>query len=412
MTTPELIVAERAARAAGDVLRRYFREGVAMRSKDVSNLVSDADLEAERAIVEVIRRSYPDHVFLGEEIHKGDVSAEHLWVIDPLDGTNNFAHKVPHFAVSIAYYRKGVAECGVITNPVRDEWYVAARGQGAFHDGRAARVAEEAKLDECLVGVGFYYDRGEMMRRTLDAICDLKRLQTHGIRRFGTAALDLAMVGTGLLGAYFEYTLSPGTSRPAACSWKRRGESSPTRAAGSLPLARTGVLASNGKVHRGDAGGNRAASSGEAVEQRLSDSPVFIFVGWVERSEGPPSGDVDRRGGPSLTLDPPYQTRNDLAGVLTPCPSDPSSVSSNRSRRSKGPASTSAGPSGSATRRISTRSCCWMTSATTSPKTTSPASPGTRIGGSRRSRMSSRERSTTPTASATAGRSAPATCSG
>jgi myo-inositol-1(or 4)-monophosphatase len=129
ITTPDLTVAGQAARAGGEVLARHLREGVEMRSKDVANLVSDADVEAERAIVAVIGRAFPGHEVLGEEAHAGDVGAEHLWIVDPLDGTNNFAHKIPHYAVSVAYYRTGRAECGVVLNPARDEWHVAARGQ-------------------------------------------------------------------------------------------------------------------------------------------------------------------------------------------------------------------------------------------------------------------------------------------
>src|SRR5512135_2419190 len=169
MDTPELALAEEAARAGGAVILRYFRDGIAMRSKDIANLVSDADIEAERAIVAVIRETFPDHEVLGEEVHRGDAGAEHLWIVDPLDGTNNFAHKIPHFAVSIAYYRAGRAECGVMYNPVRDEWHLAARGQGAYQDGRRVQVAEHTRLDEALVGVGFYYDRGAMMEATLAA---------------------------------------------------------------------------------------------------------------------------------------------------------------------------------------------------------------------------------------------------
>ncbi len=130
MTTPELTKAIEAAKAGGSVVERYYREGIIMRSKEAANLVSDADVEAEQAIVDVLRKAYPDHEILGEEAHTGDASAEHVWVVDPLDGTNNFAHKIPHFAVSIAYYRGGQAQCGVIFNPVRDDWHLAAEGAG------------------------------------------------------------------------------------------------------------------------------------------------------------------------------------------------------------------------------------------------------------------------------------------
>ena len=208
--TPELIVAREAAEAAGAIIARYHRDGIVIRSKDVANLVSDADLEAERAIVEVLTRSFPGHEILAEEAHAGDAGAEHLWIVDPLDGTNNFAHKIPQFAVSVAYYRSGVAQCGVIYNPIRDDWHVAVRGQGAFFNGERTRVGEETRLGEVMVGVGFYYDRGKMMESTLAAIGDLKRdHQIHGIRRFGAATLDLCMDALGQLGAYFEYTLSP-----------------------------------------------------------------------------------------------------------------------------------------------------------------------------------------------------------
>lgn len=249
MTTPEQTIAEKAARAGGEVAARYFRDGVTMRSKDVSNLVSDADVEAEHAIAAVIREAFPDHAILGEEAYQGDAAAEDLWVVDPIDGTNNFAHKIPHFAVSVAYYRGGQAQCGVILNPVRDEWHVAARGQGAFHDGRKVEVESANRLDEVLVGVGFYYDRGAMMEATLAAVRDLKRKMIHGIRRYGTASLDLCMVGMGQLGAYFEYELSPWDFAAGRLFVEEAGGLVTDARGGPLPMAKTSLLASNGALH-------------------------------------------------------------------------------------------------------------------------------------------------------------------
>jgi len=249
MTTPELSIAEQAAHAASSILTRYYREGVEMRSKDVSNLVSDADIEAERAIVEVIRRAFPSHEVLGEEVHQGDVEAEHLWVVDPLDGTNNFAHKIPHFAISIAYYHKGEAQCGIIVNPVREEWHIAVKGQGAFQNGRRVRVSEHAHLNEVLVGVGFYYDRGAMMEATLAALGDLKRRQIHGSRRFGTASLDLCMVGMGMYGAYFEYELSPWDFAAGRLFVEEAGGKVTTCTGNPLSLKKSSLLASNGALH-------------------------------------------------------------------------------------------------------------------------------------------------------------------
>jgi myo-inositol-1(or 4)-monophosphatase len=249
MTRPEQTIAEQAARAGGAVAAHYFREGVAMRSKDVSNLVSDADVEAEHAIAAVIKAAFPGHAILGEEAYQGDATAEHLWVVDPIDGTNNFAHKIPHFAVSVAYYRAGQAQCGVIFNPVRDEWNVAARGQGAFHDGRKVEVEPASRLDDVLVGVGFYYDRGAMMEATLAAVGDLKRLMIHGIRRFGTASLDLCMVAMGQYGAYFEYELSPWDFAAGRLFVEEAGGKVTDARGGPLPLGKSSILATNGTLH-------------------------------------------------------------------------------------------------------------------------------------------------------------------
>ncbi|MBX6312683.1 MAG: inositol monophosphatase [Isosphaeraceae bacterium] len=249
MDTPELNVAEEAARAGGAVVARYFREGIAMRSKDIANLVSDADIEAEHAIVAAIQRRFPDHEILGEEVHRGNTGAEHLWIVDPLDGTNNFAHKVPHIAVSVAYYRAGVPECGVIFNPVREEWHTAVRGRGAFFNGQRVQVAEHTRLDEVLVGVGFYYERGAVMEATLAAIGALKRRHIHGIRRFGTASLDLCMVGLGQFGAYFEYTLSPWDFAAGRLFVEEAGGRVTTCQGEPLPLVRSSILASNGLLH-------------------------------------------------------------------------------------------------------------------------------------------------------------------
>jgi myo-inositol-1(or 4)-monophosphatase len=254
----QLQTAKAAARAGGDIVARYFREGIAIRTKQNDadephaksyNLITDADLEAEYAIVKVIRQAFPDHAVLGEESHDADPDAAHLWVVDPIDGTNNFAHRLPHFAVSIAYYQQGKAVCGVVFNPIRDDWYEAVRGQGAFHNGREVNVGEQSRLDEVLVGVGFYYDRGRMMEATLDAIRDLFRQNIHGIRRFGTASLDLAHVGIGAYGGYFEYELSAWDFAAGRLFVEEAGGRVTTCQGAELPLGRTSVLASNGLLH-------------------------------------------------------------------------------------------------------------------------------------------------------------------
>lgn len=245
----ELKTAVAAAKAGGDIVAHYFQKGVEIRGKESYNLVSDADVESEHAIVDVIRSHFPDHSILGEESYKDDVSAADLWVVDPLDGTNNFAHHVPHFAISIAYVREGKTQCGVIYNPIRNDWYTAELGAGAFHNDRPVRTGTETALNEVLVGVGFYYDRGAMMEATLAAIADLFREHIHGIRRFGTASLDLCQVGVGMYGSYFEYELSPWDFAAGALFVAEAGGKVSTCEGDPLPLARTSLLASNGPLH-------------------------------------------------------------------------------------------------------------------------------------------------------------------
>lgn len=244
--------AREAARAAGAVLRRYFAQDLVAQHKvgeGTYNLVSAADIEVERVIADVVRQAFPGHAILGEELHAADVQATDLWIVDPLDGTNNFLHGIPHFAVSIAYYHQGEPRCGVIYNPLREDWYETQRGSGAWHNGRKVRVAPHEHLNQTIVGTGFYYDRGAMMEATLAAIRDLFRENIHGIRRFGAASLDLAHVGCGQYGAFFEYRLAPWDFAAGRLFVEEAGGRVTTGDGSPLPLATTSVLASNTLLH-------------------------------------------------------------------------------------------------------------------------------------------------------------------
>jgi myo-inositol-1(or 4)-monophosphatase len=249
ISSPELTVALDAARAGGAVVSRYYREGVAMRHKETWNLVSDADVESEQAIIGVITEAFPDHAVLAEESRQDEADAESLWIVDPIDGTNNFAHAIPHFAISIACYRNGAPLCGVIYNPIREGWFVTIRGEGAWRNGERVSVSPTGRLDESLVALGFYYDRGTMMEATLATMRDLFGQKVHGIRRFGTASLDLALVACGQVGAYFEYQLSPWDFAAGRLFVEEAGGTCTTCHGEPLPLARTGLLASNGHLH-------------------------------------------------------------------------------------------------------------------------------------------------------------------
>ncbi len=244
-----------AARLGGEILMRHFHDGVVMRDKSATgglpyDLVSDADHESEIAIGNYLTSLYPRHDLLGEEaLASGRIDADDLWIIDPLDGTNNFAHRLPHFAVSIGYYRRGAAMLGVVLNPVRDDLYTVTRGGQARHNGQSVRVSAETTLAKSMIGCGFYYDRGAMMRSTLRAIEDLFGENIHGIRRFGSASLDLCQVGCGQFGGFFEYQLSPWDFAAGRLFVEQAGGRVTDALGQPLCLEKTSVVASNELLH-------------------------------------------------------------------------------------------------------------------------------------------------------------------
>ena len=243
-TVNTIDVAKEAALAAGEVLSDCFQSGLSMRTNGASvELVSDADVNAERAIAEVIRSHFPGHGILGEEENSDNANEEHLWIVDPLDGTTNFAHGIPHFAVSVAYYANGIPQCGVVFNPLRQDWYVAERGQGSTHNNVSLQVGTQTALSEVLIGTGFYYDRGAMMEATLAAIDRLFKQQIRGIRRFGTASLDLAMVASGQFGAFFEYQLSPWDFAAGRLLVEEAGGKVTTCSGSDISMQKTSLLA-------------------------------------------------------------------------------------------------------------------------------------------------------------------------
>lgn len=213
------------------------------------NLVTNADTEAERVLIESLRQVRPHDAILGEESNAADMAAEHLWIVDPIDGTNNFVHGIPHFAVSIGYYHRGVAQCGLVHNPITDDWYTAARGCGAFHNNRRASVAPHARLAEAMVAVGFYYDRGALMEATLMAIRDLFRQNIRGIRRFGAASLDLCFVGCGLFSAFFEFELSYWDYAAGRLFVEEAGGRVTSCQGQPVPAGKSSILATNGPLH-------------------------------------------------------------------------------------------------------------------------------------------------------------------
>lgn len=205
---PTLNIAVRAARSAGNVIIRNLGklDTLAIHTKDRNDFVTEVDRQAEQEIIFILRKAFPGHGILAEEsgVQEGD---EYQWIIDPLDGTTNFLHGFPQFAVSIALRHKGRMEQAVIYDPLRQELFTASRGAGATLNDRRIRVTKRNTLEGSLLGTGFPFKS----QQHLDTYLDMFRAlfpQVAGIRRAGSAALDLAYVASGRLDGFWEIGLS------------------------------------------------------------------------------------------------------------------------------------------------------------------------------------------------------------
>ncbi|MBS0376433.1 MAG: inositol monophosphatase [Proteobacteria bacterium] len=210
---PLVNIGIRAARRAGNVIFRGLNrlEALEVSAKGRNDFVTDVDRNAEQEIIDTIRRVYPDHGFLAEEsgATAGRGGDEFTWIIDPLDGTTNFLHGFPQFCVSIAVQHRGRIEHAVIYDPMRQELFTASRGQGAQLDDKRIRVSKSKGLEGALIGTGFPYRANTKWLDPYLAMFKAVALATAGLRRPGSAALDLAWVAAGRTDAFFELGLSP-----------------------------------------------------------------------------------------------------------------------------------------------------------------------------------------------------------
>lgn len=205
---PLLTIAVRAARSAGDFLQRcsLHLDEINVEQKKPDDYVTAIDREAEQRIIEIIREAYPDHGILAEE-SGGQGDSEFVWVIDPLDGTTNYLHGYPHYAVSIALMRKEKLECGVIYDPNRNELYTARSGEGAHLNNKRMRVSHRKGLPGAILATGFPIRQKKLIEPYLETFKPLFD-QTSGVRRGGSAALDLAFVAAGRVDGYWEFGLN------------------------------------------------------------------------------------------------------------------------------------------------------------------------------------------------------------
>ena len=248
-----LETAVRAARAGGEALLRRFTKQFRVEYKGELDLVTDADHEAEAEILKIIQKAFPDHGFLaeesGEQVARGGQEVSHKWVIDPLDGTTNFAHSFPAFCVSIALEADGDIIVGVVFDPVRDELFVAQQGRGASLNGKAAKVSGTLKLDQALLVTGFAYNVRQADQNNLDHFANFT-LRAQGIRRTGTAALDLSYLAVGRFDGFWELNLSPWDTAAGILIAEEAGAKVTGFSGQSFNIYLKQILASNGHIHR------------------------------------------------------------------------------------------------------------------------------------------------------------------
>jgi len=206
---PMLNIAVRAARAAGNIIIRQFdrAQDLPASEKSKNDYVTEVDRQAEAVIIDTLLKAFPKHAILAEESGTRG-NSEYVWIIDPLDGTTNFMHGFPHFAVSIALQHKGKLQQAVIYDPLRQELFTTSRGDGAYLNDRRIRVSKRKNLDGALLGTGFPFGESANIDRFLDT-CRTLMPVTAGIRRAGAATLDLAYVACGRLDGFWEFGLKP-----------------------------------------------------------------------------------------------------------------------------------------------------------------------------------------------------------
>jgi len=242
----------KAARRAGRSLKRDLGEveQLQVSLKGPRNFVTAADHRAEAILREELTKARPDYGFLGEEggAHPG-TDKTHRWIVDPLDGTTNFLHGIPHFAIAIALERSGAIVAGLIYNPANDEMFVAERGKGAFLNDRRIRVAARQRLADAVVGCGLpHYGRGDLALARSEIAAAQRAFA--GLRRYGAATLDLAWVAAGRLDAFWERDLSPWDLAAGSLVVREAGGFLSDLDGGDAILSKGNVVAGNETMHR------------------------------------------------------------------------------------------------------------------------------------------------------------------
>jgi myo-inositol-1(or 4)-monophosphatase len=242
-----LAVATEAVLRAGRIQKERYGSGVAVEYKGEIDLVTEVDRDCELAILEAIRTRYPDHDIVTEETDLARTGSRHVWFVDPLDGTVNFAHSYPFFCASVALAEDGEVVAGAVFDPVRDELFSAEKGAGAHLNGRRLRVTAASRLIESLVITGFPYDLHERLEERLRPFNRVMGL-ARAVRRDGSAALDLCYVAAGRADGFWEAILKPWDMHAGRLIVEEAGGRA-TRLDGTpLGLGPDGIVATNGRI--------------------------------------------------------------------------------------------------------------------------------------------------------------------
>ena len=256
---------EAIAREAGSLLMGYFRQHVKIEYKGDVDLVTVADRKSEALILERVRAQFPDHDVMGEEGARIESGSDYKWYVDPLDGTTNFAHGFPVFCVSLAVEHRGRRVAGTIYDPTRDELFAAELGSGARLNGEPIRVSSTAKLAESLVATGFPSHKRHKNPNIY--FYHQITLRSHGVRRAGSAALDLCCVAAGRFDGFWEFNLNPWDTAAGVLMVEEAGGRVTDFSGGPFQISSRETLASNGLVHEELISEFQAIFAGRGLEE-------------------------------------------------------------------------------------------------------------------------------------------------
>lgn len=238
-----------AAYKGGSLLRSYFGKISKIDKKGAIDLVTEADIESEKVIIHTIQRAFPDHAVLAEESGLNKGASECSWIVDPLDGTTNFTHQLNLFSISIAFALKGDTEVGIVLIPLTGELFTTIKGKGAELNGRPIRVSNSPTVSESLLITGFPYNKREFIDPLMIRFAKCLKA-SQGIRRLGSAAIDLCFVACGRFDGFWEQNLNPWDTAAGELIAREAGAIVTDFSNNPFTIDKNEILATNGKIHK------------------------------------------------------------------------------------------------------------------------------------------------------------------